>query len=123
VDWDRDSGASNFSRISGAERESLTSYVESNTTGDKDRYELEDPAPTVNSRVALVPVAIAVAPSGGAPEITMRLHVGAGSVVGDPLLLVGTAGTVMSTPLFERPAGGAWTASDVEDAELELEAV
>jgi hypothetical protein len=122
TDWTPDSGTDNYARISGAQREALASYIETNTLGDKDRYELGDLPAELNSIIAVIPVAVGLAPSGGAPQVAMRVHVGAGSVVGDPRMLGAGVGTIMSEPLLERPGGGGGSRANVNDAEPEFEA-
>jgi hypothetical protein len=69
TDWTPDSGTDNYARISGAQREALASYIETNTLGDKDRYELGDLPAELNSIIAVIPVAVGLAPSGGAPQV------------------------------------------------------
>jgi hypothetical protein len=118
------SGSGNWGRVADASgHDGNTSYVETNTLNDEDVYNMADLPAGVNSIIAVVPVTVAIAPSGGAPQVELSLTTGAGTVSAGART-VGVSGyqTQMGAAQVEKPGGGGWGVADVDALKLRVKA-
>jgi hypothetical protein len=107
--WTPDTGSSNVARVNEDESDSGTSYIETGVAGTKDEHGLEDLPGTVTALVAMVAVAVSVAPAGGAPQILLGLKNGSGEVVAAAATVGTTSYRTQSRAITQRPGGGGWT--------------
>ena len=121
--WTPNAGTDNFNRLNQA-HDGDTTYVESDTLGDEDIYTLDDLPAGVNSVIAVVPVAVSVAPSGGAPQVELGIETAAGVVqTGERTVGVSNYQTQMGDAQVEKPGGGGWSIAAVNELKLRLKAV
>lgn len=120
--WTPDSGVDNFSRVNEAEFDGDTSYVETSTDNDEDRYSLDSPVISSGSVIAVTPFAVSKAPVTGSPQIALGLYDGVSEY--GPNRLVGTSGykTQFGKDHTTMPGGGGITIPDLDQLELLLKA-
>jgi hypothetical protein len=118
------SGTGNWGRVADATgHDGNTSYVETNTLGNEDVYNMADLPAGVNSIIAVVPVTVSTAPSGGAPQVELGLTTGAGTVsTGTRTVGVSNYQTQMGAAQTEKPGGGGWSIAAVDELKLRVKA-
>jgi hypothetical protein len=120
--WTPNGGASNANRVNQV-HDGDTTYIETQTLGNEDIYDLEDLPPDVNSVIAVVPITTAVAPAGGAPQVEMGLETSAGTVYTQPRTVgVSVYQTQAGRAQVEKPGGGGWSIAAVNELKLRLKA-
>jgi hypothetical protein len=120
--WTRNAGTTNASRVNQV-HDGDTTYIETQTLGDEDIYNLEDLPAGVNSIIAVVPITVAVAPAGGAPQVEMGLETSAGTLYTQPRTVgVSAYQTQVGRAQTEKPGGGGWSIAAVNELKLRLKA-
>jgi hypothetical protein len=120
--WTRNAGTTNASRVNQA-HDGDTTYIETLTLDDEDIYNLEDLPVGVNSIIAVVPITVAVAPAGGAPQVEMGLETSAGTLYTQPRTVgVSAYQTQVGRAQTEKPGGGGWSIAAVNELKLRLKA-
>lgn len=113
VAYTRDSGASNFSRVNELTVNTDVSYVDGTAVGNVDYYgvaAVSGWAPTVINAVMVK--TDSYDPSGGGHTARHNVKVSSTAVNGSAFA-VPYSYRFQGTPFYTRPAGGAWTVSDV----------
>jgi hypothetical protein len=118
------SGAGNWGRVADANgHDGNTSYIESNVLGTESVLNMADLPAGVDSIIAVVPVAVSLAPSGGAPQIELGLTTGAGTLQTEPRTVgVGGYTTQMGAAQTQKPGGGGWSIAAVDELKLRIRA-
>jgi hypothetical protein len=120
--WTRNAGTTNASRVNQA-HDGDTTYIETQTLGHEDIYNLEDLPVGVNSIIAVAPITVAVAPAGGAPQVEMGLETSAGTLYTQPRTVgVSAYQTQVGRAQTEKPGGGGWSIAAVNELKLRLKA-
>jgi hypothetical protein len=119
------SGTGNWGRVADASgHDGNTSYVETTTPGNEDVYNIADLPVGANSIIAVVPVTVAIAPSGGAPQVDLGLTTSGGTVyTGAQTVGVSTYQTQLGVAQTEKPGGGGWSVAAVNELKLRVKAV
>jgi len=113
VDWDPDSGATNYTQVQLPAV--ATSYLDSDTLGDVDENGVGDLPAGVNSIIAVCRVSMAEAPDGGAPQIRHGLKRGTDEEYGTERS-VGVGGPRTQLTVFgTQPNGDPWSVAAVDE--------
>jgi hypothetical protein len=117
-------GTGNWGRVADASGyDGNASYIETQTLGDEDVYNMEDLPAGVNSIIAVVPLTMSTAPSGGAPQVELSLETAAGVVsTGTRTVGVSNYQTQMGQAQTEQPGGGGWSIAAVDELKLRVKA-
>lgn len=123
AEWTPDTGSDNFSRVDETTTDEDTSYIESDSIGDRDIYGLGNLPGGANSIIAVVGVTVAQSPEGGAPLVATGISDGANHVVGDGRT-IGPQGQyqTQATVFLTAPDGGAWSPAKADAVRLIVEA-
>jgi hypothetical protein len=123
AEWTPDTGTDNYARVNETTSDQDTSYIESDTMGDRDIYELGDLPGGENSIIAVVGVTVAQAASGGAPLVATGISDGTNTVIGGGRA-IGPQGTyqTQTTVFATAPGGGPWSPGEVNALRLAVEA-
>jgi hypothetical protein len=111
--WARNAGADNYSRLTGVV--DTSSYVESDTLGQRDEYGVADLPSGSNSVIGVVRYAVSQAPAGGAPQVYLGLKRGANEELGEPRTVGVSA--IRSQAVYHglQPNGQPWSPAAVDD--------
>jgi hypothetical protein len=116
ADWVPDSGVDNYARVQAPADSG--SYVESDTVGDVDEYELADLPSGANSIVAMVRVSVSFAPLGGAPQIEHGFKRGATEAYGVERTVGVGGGRSQATAFVTQPNGSPWSVAAAEEVTI-----
>jgi hypothetical protein len=120
AEWTPDTGSDNFARAAG--EMSLTGYLDSDTIGDRDEYEVDDLV-GANSVIAVVRYSLGEAPEGGAPQIQHGLRRDTTEDMGEERTVgIGSPQTQI-TVFPTQPNGSPWSVAAVNEIKSIRESV
>lgn len=123
ANWTPNGGANNYSRVMDSTgHDGDTTYIETAVADTEDIYTMPDVSAGVTSIIAVVPVAVGKAPSGGSPTITLGLTSGGSTTYGAAQTLTSGYQSQVGAAQTEKPGGGGWTAADVNAMQMRIKA-
>ena len=114
-------GTDHYTEIDEEETDSDTSYVESNTVGERVVTTVGDLTPS-GSIVGVVVVTVGSAPNGGAPAVKHLISDGTNEQQSDDVALSDTTFGTQARAFMTAPDAGAWTSAKVDALRIGVEA-
>ncbi len=113
-------GGDNFAMVDDTDPDQDATYVESTGAGQRDIYGAA--APTITGTIVAVTIKALTRRASGSGDIKLGAQVGGDLLLSDAISPDGTLWFEQSVTMVERPAGGVWTQTDLDNLEPVIEA-